>query len=167
MKRIFLAIAVSLAAAMAGCTDHEEVGYDIDPKVLIPKNGLQEIVLTDAETQIDYEVWIFRSGYNEGVSTASLTVDAAALADYNKANGTAYEPMPAACYQLPATTVRIGNDGHAARIGITIDASAIAPGSLYVLPLSIDSPDTPVSESAATVLIRPVRPAAEEPAPEK
>lgn len=167
MKKIFLAFAVSLAAATAGCTDNEEVGYDIAPKVLIPKYGMQEIVLTPDQTQIRYEVWITRSGYNEGTSTASLALDTRALEDYNRLNGTDYEPLPAARYQLPDEVVRLVNDGRSARIGITLDVAEIAPASRYVLPLAVTSPDTEVSPTAASVLIRPVRPAAEELAPEK
>lgn len=163
MKKIFLAIAVSLASGMAGCIDSDEVGYDVEPKVLIPKNGLQEIVVNDNPAQIDYDVWVYRSGYREGGSTAVLSVDASALADYNEANDTAYELMPATYYELSDATVRLGNDGRAAKIGIRLNVAAIVPGSLYVLPVSVGSPDTPVSESAATVLIRPVRPDAEEP----
>ena len=89
MKKLFLALALSAAACLAGCSDNEEIGYDIGSKVLIPKNGLQQVALTADAAAIDYEVWIYRSGYNEGGSTAALSVDAEALAAYNKANGTA------------------------------------------------------------------------------
>lgn len=158
MKKLFIALALSAAACLAGCSDNEEVGYDIGSKVLIPKNGL-----TADATAVDYEVWIYRSGYNEGVSTAALSVDAEALAAYNKANGTAYELMPASCYDLPSAAVRLDNDAHTAKVGIRLDVSAITAGSLYVLPVSVDSPDTEVNAAAATVLIFPVRPEAEEP----
>lgn len=43
------------------------------------------------------------------------------------------------------------------KMEIRLDVSEIGAGSLYVLPLSVDSPDTPVSESCATVLLFPVR----------
>ena len=98
MKKLFLALALSAAACLAGCSDNEEIGYDIGSKVLIPKNGLQQVALTADAAAIDYEVWIYRSGYNEGGSTAALSVDAEALAAYNKANGTAYVLMPEACF---------------------------------------------------------------------
>lgn len=39
MKKLFIALALSAAACLAGCSDNEEVGYDIGSKVLIPKNG--------------------------------------------------------------------------------------------------------------------------------
>ena len=67
MKKLFIALALSAAACLAGCSDNEEVGYDIGSKVLIPKNGLQQVGLTADATAVDYEVWIYRSGYNEGV----------------------------------------------------------------------------------------------------
>lgn len=66
MKKLFLALALSAAACLAGCSDNEEIGYDIGSKVLIPKNGLQQVALTADAAAIDYEVWIYRSGYNEG-----------------------------------------------------------------------------------------------------
>lgn len=163
MKKLFIALALSAAACLSGCSDNEEVGYDIDSKVLIPKNGLQQVDLTADATAVDYEVWIYRSGYNEGGSTAALSVDAEALAAYNKANGTAYVLMPEACYDLPGAAVRLDNDAHTAKVGIRLDVSAITAGSLYVLPVSVGSPDTEVSATAATVLIFPVRPEAEEP----
>ncbi|MFR8224893.1 MAG: hypothetical protein ACLU9X_10565 [Alistipes shahii] len=72
MKKLFLALALSAAACLAGCSDNEEIGYDIGSKVLIPKNGLQQVALTADAAAIDYEVWIYRSGYNEGGSTAAL-----------------------------------------------------------------------------------------------
>ena len=163
MKKLFIALALSAAVCLAGCSDNEEVGYDIGSKVLIPKNGLQQVALTADAAAIDYEVWIYRSGYNEGGSTAALSVDAEALAAYNKANGTAYVLMPEACYDLPPAAVRRDNDAHTAKVGIRLDVSAITAGSLYVLPVSVDSPDTEVNAAAATVLIFPVRPEAEEP----
>ena len=46
MKKLFLALALSAAACLAGCSDNEEIGYDIGSKVLIPKNGLQQVALT-------------------------------------------------------------------------------------------------------------------------
>ena len=85
MKKLFLALALSAAACLAGCSDNEEIGYDIGSKVLIPKNGLQQVALTADAAAIDYEVWIYRSGYNEGGSTAALSVDAEALAAYRQA----------------------------------------------------------------------------------
>ena len=158
MKKLFLALALSAAACLAGCSDNEEIGYDIGSKVLIPKNGLQQVALTADAAAIDYEVWIYRSGYNEGGSTAALSVDAEALAAYNKANGTAYVLMPEACYDLPTAAVRLDN-----KIGIRIDVSAITADSRCVLPVSVGSPDTEVNAAAATVLIFPVRPTTEKP----
>lgn len=163
MKKLFIALALSAAACLAGCSDNEEVGYDISSKVLIPKNGLQQVDLTADATAVDYEVWIYRSGYNEGVSTVTLSVDVEALAAYNKANGTTYVPMPEVCYDLTSAAVRLDNDTHSAKIGIQLDVSAITAGSLYVLPVSVGSPDTEVNAAAATVLIFPVRPEAKEP----
>ena len=154
MKKLFLALALSAAACLAGCSDNEEIGYDIGSKVLIPKNGLQQVALTADAAAVDYEVWIYRSGYNEGGSTAALSVDAEALAAYNKANGTAYVLMPEACYDLPTAAVRLDNNAHTAKI--TAD-------SRCVLPVSVGSPDTEVNAAAATVLIFPVRPATEKP----
>ena len=154
MKKLFLALALSAAACLAGCSDNEEIGYDIGSKVLIPKNGLQQVALTADAAAVDYEVWIYRSGYNEGGSTAALSVDAEALAAYNKANGTAYVLMPEACYDLPTAAVRLDNNAH---------VSAITADSRCVLPVSVGSPDTEVNAAAATVLIFPVRPATEKP----
>ena len=152
MKKLFLALALSAAACLAGCSDNEEIGYDIGSKVLIPKNGLQQVALTADAAAIDYEVWIYRSGYNEGGSTAAL-----------KANGTAYVLMPEACYDLPTAAVRLDNNAHTAKIGIRIDVSAITADSRCVLPVSVGSPDTEVNAAAATVLIFPVRPTTEKP----
>lgn len=163
MKKIFLALALSAAACVAGCSDNEEVGYDIDSKLLLPKSGLQQIDLTETSTRVDYNVWVYRSGYNDGRSTATLTVDAKALADYNAANGTSYVLMPEAYYDLPAATVRLGNNDNTGKVSVTLDVSAITAGSLYVLPITVGSPDTAISESGATVLLHPVRPEAEEP----
>ena len=133
MKKLFLALALSAAACLAGCSDNEEIGYDIGSKVLIPKNGLQQVALTADAAAVDYEVWIYRSGYNE------------------------------ACYDLPTAAVRLDNNAHTAKIGIRIDVSAITADSRCVLPVSVGSPDTEVNAAAATVLIFPVRPATEKP----
>ena len=156
-KIIFLAIAALAAAGFAGCTNSDEVGYDIEPKVLLPNSGLQKIILTASATDADCEVWIYRSGYRDGVSTASLHVDTEALDAYNQIFGTAYIAMPEEYYELPDAPVRLGNDGRPHKVEIRLDVSEIGAGSLYVLPLSVDSPDTPVSESCATVLLFPVR----------
>lgn len=110
-KIIFLAIAALAAAGFAGCTNSDEVGYDIEPKVLLPNSGLQKIILTASATDADCEVWIYRSGYRDGVSTASLHVDTEALDAYNQIFGTAYIAMPEEYYELPDAPVRLGNDG--------------------------------------------------------
>lgn len=164
MKKIVWTAAALAAAALSGCADNDKIGYDIEAKALLPKSGMQEIVLTENATEITYDVWIYRSGYNEGgTTTASLFVDADALAAYNKENGTAYELMPQSDYTLPETLVRLTNDDYAAKVTVTLDVSAIAAGSPYVLPISVRSADTPVSPSSATTLLRPVRPEPEEP----
>lgn len=148
----------------AGCSDNEEIGYDIGSKVLIPKNGLQQVALTADAAAIDYEVWIYRSGYNEGGSTAALSVDAEALAAYNKANGTAYVLMPEACYDLPTAAVRLDNNAHTAKIGHSDRRLGDhRPDSRCVPAVSVGSPDTEVNAAAATVLIFPVRPTTEKP----
>lgn len=51
-KIIFLAIAALAAAGFAGCTNSDEVGYDIEPKVLLPNSGLQKIILTDRKSVV-------------------------------------------------------------------------------------------------------------------
>lgn len=112
-KIIFLAIAALAAAGFAGCTNSDEVGYDIEPKVLLPNSGLQKIILTASATDADCEVWIYRSGYRDGVSTASLHVDTEALDAYNQIFGTAYIAMPEEYYELPDAPVRLGNDAPA------------------------------------------------------
>lgn len=163
MKKIFLVLALSAAACFTGCSDNEEVGYDVDSKLLIPKSGLQKIDLTETTTQVDYNVWVYRSGYNDGRSTATLSVDAKALADYNAANGTAYVLMPEAYYDLPSATMQLGNNDHTGKVSVRLDVSAITAGSLYVLPITVGSPDTAISASGATVLLCPVRPETEQP----
>ena len=157
MKKIILAVATLAATGFAGCTDSGEIGYDIEPKVLLPNSGLQKIVLTASATDADCEVWIYRSGYRDGCSTASLYVDTEALNAYNRTFGTAYVAMPEERYELPEVSVRLGNDGRPHKMEVRLDVSEIGAGSLYVLPLSVNSPDTPVSESCATVLLFPVR----------
>lgn len=163
MKKLFLALALSAAACLAGCSDNEEIGYDIGSKVLIPKNGLQQVALTADAAAIDYEVWIYRSGYNEGGSTAALSVDAEALAAYNKANGTAYVLMPEACYDLPTAAVRLDNNAHTAKIGHSDRRLGDHGGQSLRAAVSVGSPDTEVNAAAATVLIFPVRPTTEKP----
>lgn len=163
MKKLFLALVLSTTSCLTGCSDNEEIGYDIDSKVMIPKNGLQQITLTTDATSADYEVWIYRSGYNEGGSTVSLSIDTEALNAYNKTNGTTYVLMPEACYDLPTSAVRLGNNTHTAKIDIRIDVSAITADNRYVLPVSINSPDTEINAAAATVLLLPVRVPTEEP----
>ncbi|MCD7793479.1 MAG: hypothetical protein LUH46_01235 [Alistipes sp.] len=54
MKKIILAIATLAAAGFAGCTDSGEIGYDIEPKVLLPNSGLQKIVLAASATDADW-----------------------------------------------------------------------------------------------------------------
>lgn len=167
MKKIFLAIAMFVAAGFVGCADSDEVGYVIESKVLIPRSGLQEIALTETTTAINYEVWVYRSGYNEGSSTATLAVDTKALADYNTANKTAYEMMPEAYYEFTTTTVQLDNAVHTRKVAVKLDVSKITEGSLYVLPISVSSQDTEVSASDAAVLIFPAYPKAEEPEDDK
>jgi len=141
MKKLFLALALSAAACLAGCSDNEEIGYDIGSKVLIPKNGLQQVALTADAAAVDYEVWIYRSGYNEGGSTAALSVDAEALAAYNKANGTDYT-------LYPADKVTFANDGLFAAAGRNVEltvemtveaAEGLAAGRGYLIPVALEA----------------------------
>ena len=75
MKKLFLALALSAAACLAGCSDNEEIGYDIGSKVLIPKNGLQQVALTAdaAAVRLDNNAHTAKIGIRIDVS--AITAD--------------------------------------------------------------------------------------------
>lgn len=137
MKKLFLALALSAAACLAGCSDNEEIGYDIGSKVLIPKNGLQQVALTADAAAIDYEVWIYRSGYNEGGSTAALSARRRSAGRLQQGQRYGLRADARSLDDLP-TCRRAGstNNAHTAKIGIRIDVSAITADSRCVLPVS-------------------------------
>ena len=69
--------------------------------------------------------------------TVKLSVDQAALAAYNTANGTSYILLPAADY-TSSMTVTIPANQNSANLVININSSLISPSvSNYVLPISI------------------------------
>lgn len=163
MKKLFLALAAVGGACLAGCSDNEEIGYDIGSKVLIPKNGLQQVALTADAAAIDYEVWIYRSGYNEGGSTAALSVDAEALAAYNKANGYGLR-ADARSLLRPPDRRRAARQQRPHREDRHSDRRLGDHGGQSLrAAVSVGSPDTEVNAAAATVLIFPVRPTTEKP----
>lgn len=163
MKKLFLALALSAAACLAGCSDNEEIGYDIGSKVLIPKNGLQQVALTADAAAIDYEVWIYRSGYNEGGSTAALSVDAEALAAYNKANGYGLR-ADARSLLRPPDRRRAARQQRPHREDRHSDRRLGDHGGQSLRAARFGRrPDTEVNAAAATVLIFPVRPTTEKP----
>lgn len=158
MRKILIAL---LSLCCMACNDDIEVRRTIDSKLLIPKSGLQTITYTATEATVIYNVYIYRSGYNEDTSAASLHVDEAALEDYNKRAKTAYLLLPANCYSLPEETILLTNESFSQSVAITFRTGSIPEGD-YVLPLTLKSEDgTPVSKGFETVLIA-IQKAAEE-----
>ena len=150
MKKILIAV---LSLCCMACNDDIEVRRTIDSNLLIPKNGLQTVTYTADQTTLTYEVCVYRSGYNEGSSNASLYIDAEALANYNKKHKTEYLLMPVSCYSMPEKSVHLTNGSFMQGVTISFKLSDIPEGD-YVLPITVKSEDeTPVSKASQTVLI--------------
>lgn len=68
--------------------------------------------------------------------TVKLSVDAAALAAYNTANGTNYELLPAADYSSTLTAT-IAKGTNSSNVVINLNTTLIDPSKNYALPLTI------------------------------
>lgn len=150
MKKLLIAI---LSLCCIACENDTEVQRTIDSTLLIPKSGLQTITYAADQPTVTYEVALYRSGYNEGSSTATLIVDEAALANYNTKQGTTYQLMPADCYSMPETTVHLTNSLFMRSVDVAFQTASIPEGD-YLLPITVKSADnTPVNKNLQTVLI--------------
>lgn len=150
MKKIVIAL---LSLCCMACNDEIEVRRTIDSNLLIPKSGLQTVTYAADQTTVTYEVAVYRSGYNDGTSKASLQVDEAALTSYNQKMKTEYRLLPVDCYSKPDAGIVLTNGSFMQNVVITFRTGSIPQGD-YVLPLTLKSEDgTPVTEDYKTVLI--------------
>ncbi len=152
MRKILYAISLFAAFGLVACQPNETVGYDIDAKVTLPNDGLQEVALTAESTEVTYQLMAYRSGYIEGTSTAEFYVDEAVLTAYNEENGTSYTMLPADAYSFSATTVVLDKENYTGSVDLVIDAAKAQKAAFLALPISVKSPDTPLGNKTSVII---------------
>jgi len=138
----FIAI---LATFLFSSCKKDLVYGDITPNtdrvvVEFPNGSLGESVTTDyTATLITLDLTQVRfmtRSVVKGSSDVKITVNPTIVADYNTANGTSYDELPASLYTFVASTLTLTPTDRTAEISIKLKPSDIASGS-YAIGLSI------------------------------
>ncbi len=154
MRKIYFLLGLLLFTA---CEDGRQVDMDIDSVVYILNSGLQSVTLDNSN--LTYDLWLYKGGYNDDQLTVMLTIDEQALNTYNEENGTSYVLMPSSCYSFKSTTITLGKSGDLDYSDYTTvtfsNLSDLSSGNSYVLPVSIscDNSDL-INEDKSTVLLK-------------
>ncbi|NII27048.1 DUF1735 domain-containing protein [Pseudoflavitalea sp. X16] len=163
MKRIyFLAMAV-LSLSMTGCLKDE--GFDNNETGLKTNNkdrfvavinayetrgiNIQAVFTTPAEEQIQaFVLSLTGPAYDKDVQV-TLAPTPALVADHNAANGTEYEVLPAAAYDLnPTVTIPAGQPY--VEVSLRLKKDAVDPTKAYALGLQVASVSDPSVKLPAT-----------------
>ncbi len=161
MKRILIYSSSLFILLMVGCNDgiFIEEGSDLRGygQVYIPQANneslVKNILLDDNTYDLDYSA--FYGGFDKAENDISVTFKVAEelVNTYNQKHGTAYDILPAACYELPDNSVIIpkgSNTSTVLRIEVR-PAGNLEVFKTYILPVTIASSDAKVNENLRTV----------------
>ncbi|MBP5484076.1 MAG: DUF1735 domain-containing protein [Bacteroidales bacterium] len=141
MKKFFIFTCICGLALLAGaCKDNKDVD-DTRPAITTSvKNVDQTRILEAVEQTIRIEVVIaVQSGTVTEALTPVLKVDDAAVDKYNAAHAGANATLlPASAYNLEERGFAIARGGKESAVELTIGATGLEVGALYVLPVAID-----------------------------
>jgi len=164
MKKILsLFLAGSMALGLTSCLNDDEHFVDFagaGSVIDIPTSAFYGVAPNAAfpiqSTPVSYSFNVNLSGpktLGQDV-TVNLAVDPTVLAQYNTANGTDYQALPAALYQLPASTViKAGQRLAPVSINFSTGSDKIAdPGAFndsgYALPVRVTGTDNNLAVSS-------------------
>ena len=159
MKKIlYFALCFGLFAGTS-CIDNREDGL-MPSKVYLIKSGVQEYAATADQTDASASAWATKSGPLSSDCIVAYSVDPQYLSAYNDANGTSYEILPEACYNLGQTEFSLKADDANARFEVGYNPSEIYRlcgaynvTDKYALPIRIDVTGLEVLENRTQVLM--------------
>ena len=141
-------------------------GYDIDnpeqySRVYLAAafNGVQELNL-EAPEPVSVKVFANYSGVVtlKGDLTVTVSTDLSLVSVYNANNGTAFKPMPAACFNLESdsSVIRAGESTAATPALLEIVTAAFEDSDPYLLPViitGVSNQDIAVNATLGTLYI--------------
>lgn len=158
IKNIVLMLLCILA--FSACKDNINIDLP-DSTVYLVKSGevtSAQFSSLDSATY-DCKIYAYCSGFYAADVPVNMTVDNAALSNYNAAKGTALVALPESCYSIVNSEGKITKERRSAAFLIRFNCIGLkALGSLsnYVVPVSIKTDGSvAINSKIATAFIKP------------
>lgn len=160
MKRPCVILLSVFAFCFIGCKDNRTDGM-YDDKIAFLNSGEQLISAYIANSEINFESPVYKSGIGTGRANVQVTLDKGTLHEYNLAKDTDYEMMPADCYTLVNDGFVLNKDTKNAVVKIKIDVKKLQDlqgvmTQKYVIPLKLAvNGDIELNTSRSTMILIP------------
>ena len=151
-----------MVTSMVACSKEVKVDLDIPDadqygRLYIPQANhnpiLKQISLTDEVYQLDLSAFYGGPNKADKQISVSFTIDEEALERFNQQNGTSYQMLPEGSYSFEKTSALIAQGSSTTEV-LKIDLMGkgfLEPFVSYILPITMQSDNAPVSESLRTV----------------
>lgn len=145
LKKLFIGLPALLLVFLSGCVKEADNFVDLSKTsdfVILTGSGLGNVKASNIVLSVDtvvrtVTVNLAAKDNNNGAVTVTLGVDEAAIASYNSANGTSYQPFPADAYKLASAQLTVPAGEHYAETALEIYKEKLDPTISYMLPISI------------------------------
>lgn len=156
LKNILIPFAGALL--LSACEKDHRNDNQVDPRVYIVNNGVQNATYYDVEETLDYNIYAYSSGFFSQPSEVKVVLDPDAVEAFNAANGSSYTLLDEKYYQILINSGSITTEGRRATFAIRLNCKGIMTLPYmndYVLPLRLVATGTEVNEKLSTILINP------------
>ncbi|MEQ7801146.1 DUF5018 domain-containing protein [Pedobacter sp. ASV1-7] len=160
MKRSFIILLSFLSVCFIACKENTTDGMYED-KIGFLNSGEQLIGAYIANTEIEFESPVYKSGIGTGQANVVASLDEATLDEYNLAKETDYEMMPADCYTITNSDFVLNKDNKNGVVKIKIDVKKLQAlqgvmNQKYVVALKLAvNGDIALNSSKSTMILIP------------
>lgn len=138
------------------CEDDSRNGQ-ADPVVYIVNNGFQTTTYYDIESELDYNVYVYNSGFSPEEADIRLVPAPEALEAYNLRSGQNYKLLDEEYYAFIRRSGSLNNRRSTLIVRMNCEAIRQLPDPQnYVIPLQITATGLPVNEKLSAILLNPL-----------
>jgi hypothetical protein len=160
MKRPLIVLLSFLSIYFVSCKDNRLDGMYED-KIGFLNSGEQMISAYIANTEINFESPVYKSGIGTGRANVQVSLDKTILDEYNLAKDTDYEILPSDCYTIVNNDFVLNKDASNVIVKIKIDVKKLEQlqgvmSLKYVVPLKLTvNGDIAVNTKKSSMILIP------------
>lgn len=160
-KNIIYMLATAVCTLLCASCENDVSENGIKDQLYMLTSGEKVVSVYRAKTSEEINFSVYKSGMRISSADVELTVDQAALAEYNTTNGTALQVLPADCYTINKTSIQLEALEVKDSVKIVLDVKKIdalqgVGTRKYAIPLKLQSKNqVAVVDDKSTLIIIP------------